>query len=63
MTMAKTTNTPNKNDRQNKTKNLHSFDIKPEKEYTKGAHNEVGEDVRKSRQKAIDFQKNEAIEK
>lgn len=34
----------------------HSHDVKPESEYTKGAQNEVGQDMRRSRQKAIQFQ-------
>ena len=61
--MAKVTNTPNRNDRPNKNKKPHVFDIKPESDYKKGAHDEVGEDIRKSRQQAIDFQENEAEEK
>lgn len=60
--MAKVTNTPNKNDRPNKNKNPHSFDVKPESDYKKGAHDEVGQDIRKSRQKAVEFQKNKAID-
>jgi len=35
----------------------HSHDVKPESEYSRGAQNEVGQDMRRSRQKAIEFQK------
>lgn len=34
----------------------HSHDVKPESDYKKGAQNEVGQDMRRSRQKAIQFQ-------
>lgn len=61
--MAKVTNTPNKNDRENQGRTPHNFGIKPESDYTKGAKDEVGQDIRKSRQKAIDFQKEKAIDK
>ncbi len=61
--MAKTSNTPNKSERPNQNKTPHNFGIKPESDYTKGAHDEVGQDVRKSRQKAIKFQKEQAIDK
>ncbi len=61
--MAKQTNTPNQNDRPNQNKTPHSFDIKPESDYKKGAKDEVGQDIRKSRQKAIDFQNEKAIDK
>ncbi len=60
--MAKVTNTPNKNERSNQSRTPHNFGIKPESDYTKGAKDEVGQDIRKSRQKAIDFQKKKAIE-
>ena len=61
--MAKVTNTPNRNDRPNHDKNPHTFDVKSESEYTKGAKDPVGQDIRKSRQKAVKFQNEKAIEK
>ena len=38
----------------------HSHDMKSQAEYEKGAHDEIGEDARRSRQDAETFQKNHA---
>jgi hypothetical protein len=60
--MPKVTATPNSNSRPNRIRTPHTHDIKPESDYQKGAQNEVGHDIRRSRQNAIDFQKHKAKE-